>query len=118
MTSKQVKWNWSKECQKAFDTIKRLDFRESLLSCPNFNKPFEIHTDVSKVQLGSIISQKDEPIAFYNRKLNPALVKYATSERKLLSIVKTLKGFGYILLGQQIKAYADHETSTCETFNA
>ena len=22
MTSKQAKWNWSKECQKAFDTIK------------------------------------------------------------------------------------------------
>ena len=24
ITSKQVKWNWSKKCKKAFDTIKKL----------------------------------------------------------------------------------------------
>ena len=38
ITSKQVKWNWSKECQKVFDTIKKLVSRETLLSYPNFQK--------------------------------------------------------------------------------
>ena len=28
--------------------------REFLLPYPNLNKPFEIHTDVSKLQLGSV----------------------------------------------------------------
>ena len=37
MTSKQAKWNWSKAYQKAFDTIKKLVSRETLLSYPNFN---------------------------------------------------------------------------------
>ena len=27
VTSKQAKWNWSNEYQKAFDTIKKLSFR-------------------------------------------------------------------------------------------
>ena len=33
---------------------------------------FEIHTDASKTQLESVISQHGKPIAFYSRKLNPA----------------------------------------------
>ena len=88
MTSKQAKWNWSKECQKTFDTMKKLVSRENLLSYPNFNQPFEIHTDVSKLQRGSVISQKGKPIAFYSRKLNPAQVNYTTTEHELLSIVE------------------------------
>ena len=71
--------NWSKECQKSFDTTKKLVSRETLLSYPNFNEPFKIHTDVSKLKLGSVISQKGKPIAFYNRKLNPAQVNYTTT---------------------------------------
>ena len=85
--------NWSVECQKVFDTIKKLVSRENLLSYPNFNKPFEIHTDTSKQQFGSVISQKGKCIVFYSRKLNPAQINYTTTERKLLSIVETLKEF-------------------------
>ena len=109
MTSKQVKWNWSKECQNAFDTIKKLVSSETLLSYPSFNEPFQIHTGASKVQLGSVINQKGKPILFYSRKLNPAQVNYTTTERELLSIVKTLEEFRNILLGQQIKVYTDHK---------
>jgi hypothetical protein len=64
-----------------------------LLTYPNFNKTFEIHTDASKVQLGTCISQEGQPVAFYSRKLNPAQTRYTTIERELLSIVETLKEF-------------------------
>ena len=117
MTSKEAKWNWTSECQEAFDKIKKLVSRETLLSYPDFNKPFEIHTDASKVQLGAVISQNNKPIAFYSRKLNPAQVNYTTTERELLSIVETLKEFRNILLGQQIKVYTDHQNLTYKTFN-
>ena len=91
MTSKQAKWNWSKGCQNEFDTIKKLISRETLLSYPNFNEPFEIHTDASKLQLGSVISQKGKPITFYNRKLNPAQINYTTTEHEFLFIVDAVK---------------------------
>ena len=117
MTSKQAKWNWDDKCQKAFDTIKKLVARNTLLSYPNFNETFDIHTDASKLQLGAVISQKGKPVAFYSRKLNPAQVNYTTTERELLSIVETLKEFRNILLGQQIKVYTDHKNLTYKTFN-
>ena len=49
MTCKQAKWNWRKECQKPFDTVKKLVSRETLLSYPNFNKTFVIHMEASKL---------------------------------------------------------------------
>ena len=105
MTSKQAKWDWTPECQHAFDEIKTVVSRETLLSYPDFNKPFEIHTDASKLQLGAVISQKGKPVAFYSRKLNPAQVNYTTTEREILSISLCMDdlfaGFEYV------RAYID-----------
>ena len=91
LTSAKVKWTWTEECQTSFDNMKKLIAKETLLTYPNFNKTFEIHTDASKVQLGACISQEGKPVAFYSRKLNPAQTRYTTTERELLSIVETLK---------------------------
>ena len=51
MTSKEVKWNWTEDCQKAFDKIKKIVSREVLLSYPDFSETFEIHTDASKLKI-------------------------------------------------------------------
>jgi hypothetical protein len=53
----------------------------------------DVHTDASHYQLGAVISQDARPIAFYSRKLQPAQVRYTTTERELLSFVETLKEF-------------------------
>ena len=72
ITPKNVKYDWKYEHQKCFDAIKRVIGREVLLGYPDFNALFEIYTDVSKFQLGAVISQKGKPIAFYSRKMNSA----------------------------------------------
>jgi len=117
LTSKNVKWHWTSVEQNAFDAMKKIISRETLLTYPNFNLPFEIHTDASHSQLGAVISQQGRPIAFYSRKLNPAQTRYTTTERELLSIVETLKEFRNILLGQQITIYTDHQNLTHKNFN-
>ena len=117
LTSKSAKWQWNPEHQQAFDTIKKIIKQETLLRHADFNKPFEIHTDASKYQLGAVISQEGKPIAFYSRKLNSAQLNYTTTERELLAIVETLKEFRNILLGQEIKVWTDHQNLTYKTFN-
>ena len=112
LTSSKISWKWTSEEQKAFDGMKKVLSKETLLSYPDFNKPFDIHTDASKRQLGAVISQNGKPIAFYSRKLNDAQTRYTTTERELLSIVETLKEFRNILFGQQLRVYTDHKNLT------
>ena len=106
------------EHQKAFDAMKKIVAREALLAYPDFSKPFEIHTDACQVQLGSVISQKGRPIAFYSRKLNSAQKNYTTHEKELLSIVETLKEFKTILFGHELVIWTDHKNLTYETVSA
>jgi hypothetical protein len=117
LTSDATKWKWTDVEQKAFNDIKKVVAKETLLVYPNFNETFDIHTDASDRQLGAVISQAGLPIAFYSRKLNNAQKNYTTTERELLAIVETLKEFRNILLGQRIKIYTDHKNLTYKNFN-
>ena len=56
---------WTPECESAFETIKRLIAKDTILAYPDFNKKFTIHTDASDFQLGAVISQEGKPLAFY-----------------------------------------------------
>jgi len=80
LTSKDAKWKWTKQQEKAFQMITEVMRKEVLLAYPNFTKEFHIHTDASKTQLGAVISQEGKPIAFYSRKLSPASTRYTTTE--------------------------------------
>ena len=117
LTSNTTPFRWTEVEQTAFDKIKQIVCREVLLAYPDFNRPFHIHTDASKLQLGAVIMQNNLPIAFYSRKLQPAQTRYTTTERELLSIVETLKEFKNILLGQQIVIHTDHQNLTHKNFN-
>ena len=80
LCSKKATFTWGEEQQTAFNTMKKILSRETLLSYPDFDKPFIIHMDASHTQLGSVISQDNKPIAFYLCKLNDAQTRYTTME--------------------------------------
>ena len=117
LTSKATPWKWGPTESQAFQMAKKVIARATMLAYPDFNKPFEIHTDASHYQLGAVISQAGKPIAFYSRKLNPAQTRYTTTERELLSIVETLKEYRNILLGYHIEVFTDHKNLVYKNFN-
>jgi RNase H-like domain found in reverse transcriptase len=106
--SKTFKWTEAQD--KAFHKVKKVITQNALLKFPDYNKVFEIHTDASEYQLGSVISQEGHPIALYSRKLTETLRNYTVGKREMLSIVETLNEFRTMLLGYCIKFYTDHET--------
>jgi hypothetical protein len=87
MTSKNVKFVWMDVHQTAFEDIKKIIYREVMLTFSDFSYLFHIYTDASDTQLGAVITQEEKPIAFDSRKLNSAQKRYTTGEKELLSIV-------------------------------
>ena len=69
LTSPKVRFKWADVEQKTFDDIKCTVAHDTLLSYPDFNKRFGIHTDIIDSQLGATISHNGKPITFYSRKL-------------------------------------------------
>ena len=117
LTSKNFKYGWKDKHQKCFDAIKCVIGREVFLAYPDFNAPFLIHTDASKLQIGSVISQMVNPIAFYSLNMNITHQDYTTTEKELISVVASLKEFRNILLGQQITVYTDNKNLTYKILN-
>ena len=95
-----------------FDNVKCAVARDTLFAYPDFNKRFDIHTYARDLHLGAVIRQGVKPIALYRRKITIPQKRYTVTEKELLRIVKTLKEFRTILLGQQLKIYTDHKNIT------
>ena len=110
--SKNTTLEWMAECQSAFEEIKALMAQDTLLVYPKYGQPFDIHTDASNLQIGVVVSQEGNPIAFFSRKFNDAQTRYTTTEQELLAIVEILKSFRSMLLGQQLTVHTDHKNLT------
>ena len=72
-------FEWTQVKQDAFYKIKRILARDTLLTYPDFNETFKIHTNASAFQLGVVIRQKGKPIAFYSIKLTGAQQRYTVT---------------------------------------
>ncbi len=91
--TKKKPWRWKSIHQQAFDNVKATIAKEVVLAYTDFTKPFEIYTDASTMQLGSVITQGNMPVAFFSRKLSVMQTKYSVTKIELLAIVETLKEF-------------------------
>ena len=52
-------FNWTTECQQAFEELKRCFTEEPVLIMPNQTKPFQIERDASKYASGAVLTQID-----------------------------------------------------------
>lgn len=80
LTKKDCKWHWTEKHDAAFAELKRVVSSAPVLSLPNFDKAFEVHTDASDVAIGGVLVQEGHPIAYESRKLLDREKKYPTHE--------------------------------------
>jgi len=111
---KKQPWHWNLIHQIAFDNVKTTIAKEVVLAYPDFTKSYDIYTDASTKQLGSVITQDNRPIAFFSRKLSGVQSKYSVTKLELLAIVETLKELNGMLWEQRINVYNDHKNLTRE----
>ncbi|KAI3451450.1 hypothetical protein Pfo_008115 [Paulownia fortunei] len=99
LTRKMETWNWSPQCQAAFDNLKRAIITYPVLALPDLSKPFVVETDASDIALGGVLIQDGHPVAFESRKLKDVEKRYPAHEKELLAVVHCLRQWRHYLLG-------------------
>ena len=60
LTKKGVEFNWTPECQTAFEALKSLATSYPTLAQPDLDKPFEVEVDASNFATGAALLQRDD----------------------------------------------------------
>ncbi|QRW09554.1 Retrotransposable element Tf2 protein [Ceratobasidium sp. AG-Ba] len=115
LTKKDTKFEWTQECQQAFEEIKKRVSQDPLIH-PDPDKPFILETDASGIAIGAILSQRGEdgylhPVAYLSKSYNDAQRNYDTANKELLAIVESLKHWRIYLEG------TIYRWKNAETFN-
>ena len=56
LLKKDNKFEWTSDCQKAFDELKKRFTEEPVLMMPDHTRPFQIETDASKYATGAVLT--------------------------------------------------------------
>ena len=53
---KDIKFEWTPECQESLDILKEKMVTAPILVFPNWNKEFHVHVDASSIALGIVLA--------------------------------------------------------------
>ena len=113
LTERGRVFEWTSECDAAFQELKQRLISAPVLIVPNFDKPFHLDTDGSETGVGAVLLQlcddgQECVVAYKSRTLSKAEQKYNVTRKELLAVVTFVKHFRPYLLGQHFVPRTDH----------
>jgi hypothetical protein len=115
LTKKSAVFNWSLECQDAFETLKQTVISAPTLRPFDWTKEAILETDASDFVSGGVLSQYDEegilrPVAFFSKKHSAVECNYEIYDKELLAIIRCLEEWRPELEGTEspIRILSDH----------
>ena len=96
LTRKEVLFAWTENCIKAFQNLKQIMTKTSVLRHFNLNCQIILKTDVSDLVISEILSQYDNEgvlhsVTFYNKSMISAECNYYIYNKELLIIICCFK---------------------------
>ena len=112
LTEKTASFQWTKECQDSFDTLRNKLVSAPVLTFPDYSKQFILDTDASDTGIGGVLSQvqdgEERVVAYASRSLSKAERRYCVTHIELLAVVHFTKNFRPYLLGHHFLLRTDH----------
>ncbi|GKE61437.1 reverse transcriptase domain-containing protein [Tanacetum coccineum] len=107
---KDAKFDFSRDCKKAFNKLKERLTTAPIIISPYWNLPFELMCDARDFAVGAVLGQRIEgkfkPIYYASKTLNDAQAHYTTTKKELLAVVFSFDKFRpYLILS---KNYSVH----------
>ena len=104
LTRKDVPFNWTSECQHAFDDLKEKFMEELVLQMPDPTKQFIAETDASKWATGAVLKQirpdgELHPCGYISHTFTPVERNYQIYDRELLAVIHAFDTWKQLLRG-------------------
>jgi len=116
LTKKDKPFEWTKECEYAFQTLKKAFLEAPILVMPDQDQPFYLETDASAFASGGVLMQKDSnghlhPNGYISRTFNETEQRYQIYDRELLALIRALTEWKVYLEGalHPVTVYIDHD---------
>jgi hypothetical protein len=110
LLKKGTKYVWSKECDEAFQTLKKLLTTLPVLAQPDIAKHFDVYCDASSTGLGCVLMQEGQVISYSSWQLRCHEEHYPTHDLELAAVVMALRTWRHYLLGNVVHNYTDHKS--------
>ncbi|GFT93685.1 transposon Tf2-11 polyprotein [Trichonephila clavipes] len=113
LLKKDANWNWSHECQEAYQKLKNCLISKPILKLYNSQYPCHVFCDASQESIGVVLKQQHPdgtlyPIAYHSRQLLKHEKNYSISEKECLAIIDALDKFHCYLHGSKFTIHTDH----------
>ena len=120
LTKQNVKFEWSEKCQKTFQLLKDMLFKEPVLKYPNPSKPYTLFTDASKYAWSCVLTQEYEhkfdgkvrkilhPITYVSGLFKGSQINWATLTKEAYAIYMSVKKLSYYLQDADITLRSEH----------
>ena len=119
LLKKDRTFEWTQECQRSFDELKKRFTEEPVLAMPDHTKPFQIECDASKYATGAALTQLDSngdrhPCTFISKTFSPTERNYEIYDRELMAIIRALEEWQHYIQGSPhtTTILSDHKNLT------
>ncbi|GJU89114.1 putative reverse transcriptase domain-containing protein [Tanacetum coccineum] len=110
LTQKSKNFDWGKEQELAFQTLKDKLCNAPVLALPDGPEDFVVYCDASGIGLGCVLMQRGKVMAYASRQLKINKKNYTTYDLELGAVVFALKIWRHYLYGTKSVIYTDHKS--------
>ncbi|GKC76544.1 putative reverse transcriptase domain-containing protein [Tanacetum coccineum] len=110
LTQKNVKFDWTKKAEIAFQLLKEKLCSALILSLPEGSENFVVYCDASRKGLDAVLMKKERVIAYASRQLKIHKKIYTTHDLELGAVVFALKMWRHYLYGTKCIVFTDHKS--------
>ncbi|GJV20533.1 putative nucleotidyltransferase, ribonuclease H, partial [Tanacetum coccineum] len=107
---KNKKYEWGKEEEEAFQTLKQKLCSAPILALPDRTEDFMVYYDASLKGYRAVLMQREKVITYASRQLKVHEENYTTHDLELGAVVFTLRLWRHYLYGMKYVVFTDHKS--------
>jgi ribonuclease HI len=108
LLKKGVSFNWSAECQEAFERIQAIMTKLPTVCAPLAGKPLRLYLASNSQAIGALVAQEnddgvEQPVYYVSRGLKDTETRYSVAERACLALVYASQRLRHYFLAHKIQ---------------